>query len=119
MDFSTDISFSVDISKTDQEKLISKLLGDWKGVAEVSHNPENNFSVNIETVYKPKRLPRKLKKAYKNGKQWAIAYYQKKYPKYYFEECTFEPGLTDKLLEDGMIQEFNINYYNSKYIKYL
>lgn len=53
---------------------------------------QNNYIdlINIQLNIKPKKLPRKLKKAYKKGLRWAINKIYKKYPSYFLKDCQFQ-----------------------------
>lgn len=59
------------------------------------------------TQLKPKRLPRKFKKALKKNISWAVVKYQRKYLEYYFNKCDiiqldpnrFEIGFDNILLK--------------------
>lgn len=62
--------------------------------------------INIHLTIKPKRLPRKLKKAYKKGLSWAVKKINKKYPSYMLKDCKLQ---FDSLNEDLMEQVININ----------
>jgi len=62
---------------------------------------KDTFDMLLRT--QPKKLPRKLKKAYKNNKKWAVNLLKKRYPTYSFKNCKYNFDNDDML-------SININY---------
>lgn len=69
---------------------------------------QNNYIdiINVQLNIKPKKLPRRLKKAYKKGLRWAIKKIDKKYPSYFLKDCQFQFDDSNEFMK----QQYNINY---------
>lgn len=63
-------------------------------------------TINIHLNIKPKRLPRKLKKAYKKCLRWAVKKIDKKYPSYFLKDCQLQFDDSSEFMK----QKYNIHY---------